>query len=68
MAAESSEPGYTATSLEFTTAFGWVGIALGPLLFGNVTESFGYTSGWMVIVTFCALAGLLSFCISESRP
>jgi sugar phosphate permease len=66
MAAETSDSGHTATSLGFTTAFGWLGIASGPMIFGYITEGFGYPFAWMTVAVFCAAAGMLCFRISES--
>lgn len=65
MVTEVSDSDHTATFLGFTTAFGWLGIAFGPVMFGYLTEILGYASGWIAVVASCALAGGLSFRISE---
>ena len=67
MVTETSDSDHTATFLGFTTAFGWLGIASGPLIFGNVSEAFGYAPGWMTVVACCAVAGVLSFSVPESE-
>ena len=64
-AADGSD--HTATLLDLTPAFGWFGISLGPLIFGNVTETFWYSFEWMTVMVFRAMAGMLNFRIFESE-
>jgi ACS family hexuronate transporter-like MFS transporter len=64
--AEISDRTKTATSVGLATAFGWLGMSLGPLVFGSLTDCFGYFYAWMSLAVFCTFSLLLCLLLPGS--
>lgn len=67
LAAEVDGSDHTPILLSFTPAFGWFGISLDSLIFGNVRETFRYSFEWMTAIVFRVITVKLSFGILESE-
>jgi len=59
--AEISTESKMATSVGLASTIGWLGLAVGPVAFGSITDHFGYIIAWMTLATFCFFS--LFFCI-----
>jgi cyanate permease len=64
--AEMSDRTKTATSVGLATAFGWLGMSLGPVVFGSLTDCFGYFYAWMSLAVFCTFSLLLCLLLPGS--
>jgi len=68
MVTEISDSTETATFVGLATTFGWLGLSLGPMVFGNITDHFGYFYAWMSLAFFCNLSFLFCFLIPIPGP
>jgi sugar phosphate permease len=50
----------TATSVGLGSTFGWFGISFGPIVFGLLTDHFGYFYAWMSLAVICTFSLMLS--------
>jgi ACS family hexuronate transporter-like MFS transporter len=63
MVTEICDSTKTGTSVGLATTFGWLGISLGPMCFGIITDQLGYFYAWMSVAVFCVFSFLLCFLI-----
>jgi MFS family permease len=59
LATEISDPAITGTAVGVVSTVAWFGLASGPVLFGVVTDLFGYYYAWMCLAAFCSVAFIL---------
>ena len=64
--AEMSDRTKTASSVGLATAFGWLGMSLGPVVFGSLTDRFGYFYAWMSLAVFCIFSLLVCLLLPGS--
>ena len=67
MVAEVSDKTKTATSVGLVSTIGWLGLSLGPLGFGCITDYFGYFYAWLFVGVLCAFATFISFLLLPSE-
>ncbi|OPX41754.1 MAG: hypothetical protein B1H13_00315 [Desulfobacteraceae bacterium 4484_190.3] len=60
----------TATSIGFASTIGWSGLFLGPVVFGNMTDSLGYFYAWAFLGVLCLFSVIFCFFLPglEQRP
>jgi MFS transporter, ACS family, hexuronate transporter len=61
LVAEMGSTTETATIIGLATTFSWIGLSLGPVAFGSITDHFGYFPAWMSLAVLCVFAVILSF-------
>ena len=67
LATEISDPAITGTAVGVVSTVAWFGLASGPVLFGAVTDLFGYCCAWMCLAAFCCAAFILCLFL-PARP
>jgi sugar phosphate permease len=65
--AELTEGRKTGTLVGLATTFGWLGISLGPICFGIITDHFGYFFSWTALSISSAICFMLSIFIPVSN-
>ena len=51
----------TATAIGLVSTTGWAGLSSGPLIFGSLTDHYGYLFSWFALAMFCAFTFVLCF-------
>ena len=54
------------TSVGLIATISWVGVASGPIIFGGLTDHFGYFYAWMSLAFFCFLTLIYCFLLPEA--
>lgn len=49
----------TASAVGLASTFGWIGLAMGPVAFGSLTDYFGYFHAWISLAVFCSISFIL---------
>jgi sugar phosphate permease len=57
---EISDSDKTASSIGLASTLGWAGLFIGPIVFGSLTDNFGYFYAWSFVAVFCVLSLILS--------
>ena len=57
---EISDSDKTASSIGLASTLGWAGLFIGPIVFGSLTDNFGYSYAWSFVAVFCVLSLILS--------
>ncbi|MCD6533881.1 MAG: MFS transporter [Deltaproteobacteria bacterium] len=57
----------TATAIGLISTIGWIGVASGPIIFGSITDHFGFFYAWMYLAFFCILALSLCFFLPDTN-
>jgi sugar phosphate permease len=65
--AEIADEKRTAASVGLASTIGWIGISLGPLVFGCITDHFGYFYAWLSMMVMCAFSLFLSFLLNVPK-
>jgi sugar phosphate permease len=68
MLAEASVPSKAASSVGLGTTIGWAGMFIGPLVFGALTDNFGYFYAWICLVGFSLISLILCFLLPAHTP
>ena len=66
LSAELGDPSRTGTVIGVGSLIGWVGVAIGPLVFGNIVTFSGYSNAWFFVAAAYFVAMLL--CASLTFP
>jgi len=56
---EISDSDKTASSIGLASTTGWVGLFTGPIIFGSLTDNFGYFYAWSFVAVICVLSLIL---------
>ncbi|MCD6272298.1 MAG: MFS transporter [Deltaproteobacteria bacterium] len=56
---EISDRNKTASSVGLASTIGWSGMFVSPIVFGSLTDHFGYLTAWFSIAVFCLLSFIL---------
>lgn len=67
MVAEVSSSSKTGTSIGLATTVSWAGLSLGPIVFGSLTDHFGYFFSWIFLALSCCLCLILCLLIPISE-
>jgi sugar phosphate permease len=63
---EISDSSKTGITVGLTATFCWLGISLGPMIFGIITDQFGYFYAWISLSVLIFLSLFLCFFITRS--
>ena len=63
---EISAESKIGTSVGLIATISWVGVASGPIIFGGLTDHFGYFYAWMSLAFFCFLTLIYCFLLPEA--
>jgi MFS transporter, ACS family, hexuronate transporter len=67
MVTEISSSSKTGTSIGLATTVSWAGLSLGPIVFGSLTDHFGYFFSWISLALFCCICLILCLLIPVSK-
>lgn len=57
--AEISDSTKTASSVGLASTIAWAGLFIGPMIFGSLTDKFGYLPAWLFLSIICLSAFIL---------